>query len=176
MAFLREVVLYIAMSLDGYIADEKDDLGFLSVVEMKGEDYGYSDFINTVDTVIMGRKTYQKTLTFGEFPHKTRKCYVVSRSITGKDENVEFYNGDLTVMIKNLKEKNGKNIFIDGGAEVVNQLMKLHLIDKYIISIVPIFIGKGISLFNNGRQEENLKLIRSETFPSGLVQLWYCKK
>ena len=70
----RKVILYIAMSLDGYIAKENGDISWLSVVEKQGEDYWYSKFINTIDTVVMGRKTYEKILSFGiEFPHKDKK-------------------------------------------------------------------------------------------------------
>ena len=171
---MRKVILYIASSLDGYIAKENNDLDWLGIVNDPPEDYGYHDFVNTVDTVIMGRKTYDKVLGFGiEFPHKDRKCYVISRTKTGNDENVTFYNGDIKSLIDDLLQQQGKDIFIDGGAEIVNELMKLGLIDKYIISIIPVFLGSGISLFQNGRPQMQLKLLRSSTFPSGLTQLWY---
>ncbi len=170
----RKVILYIAASLDGYIAKENDDLTFLSVVETPGEDYGYGDFIKTVDTVIMGRKTYDKVLSFGiDFPHHDRKCYVVSRTKKGKDDNVEFYNGGVADLISQIRETNGKDIFIDGGAELVFELMKEDLIDRFVVSIIPYFLGEGISLFKPGRQEQKLKLIDSKMFASGLVQLWY---
>jgi dihydrofolate reductase len=172
----RKVVLYIAMSLDGFIAKENDDISFLSLVENPPEDYGYNDFIKTVDTVIMGRKTYDKVLSFGiDFPHKDKKCYVISASRTGKDENVEYYNGDPGKLIGKIRQTEGKDIFIDGGAQIVNELMQQKLIDKFIISIIPVMLGKGISLFQNIRPEQNLKFLRSATFPSGLVQLWYEK-
>ncbi len=173
----RQIILYIAISLDGYIATGNDDINFLSIVERPPEDYGYTDFVNTVDTVIMGRKTYDKVLSFGiDFPHRGRKCYVISRSKTGADENVEYYNGDVAELIQKLRESSGSNIFIDGGAELVFALMQHSLIDKFIISIIPILVGSGISLFKPGRPEQNLLLQRSVTFPSGLVQLWYVKQ
>lgn len=172
----RKVILYIAATLDGYIAADNDDLSFLSVVESPGEDYGYSDFVKTVDTVIIGRKTYDKVLTFGiPFPHQDRKCYVLSRTKKGKDDNVEFFSGDILELIANIRQTDGKDIYIDGGAELVFELMKQNLIDRFVVSIIPIFLGGGISLFKSGRQKQNLKLIDSKTFPSGLVQLWYDK-
>src|SRR4051812_24677761 len=92
----RLVILYIAMSVDGYIAGENGDISWLSTVEIPGEDYGYGEFIKTVDTVIMGRKTYEKVLSFGiGFPHADKKCYVISRERKGVEENVTFYNGSL---------------------------------------------------------------------------------
>lgn len=173
----RKIILYIAVSLDGYIARGNNDIDWLSVVESPVEDYGYSKFIKTVDTVIMGRKTYDTVLSFGiAFPHRDKKCYVLSKSRKGKDENVEYYNEDIGELISMLRKIKGTNIFIDGGAEIVFELMKRNLIDEYVISIVPIFIGEGISLFKNGRPEQNLKLMNSITYPSGLVQLWYSKK
>jgi len=173
----REVILYIAMSLDGYIAKDNGDISFLSVVESPPEDYGYGDFIKSVETVIMGRKTYEKVLTFGiDFPHRDKKCYVISRSKKGQDANVEFYNGNIEELIAAIRKASGLNIFVDGGAELVYELMQRDLIDKYIISVIPIFIGTGIPLFKPGRPEQHLKLVRSVTFPSGLAQLWYEKK
>jgi dihydrofolate reductase len=170
----RQVVLYIATSLDGYIATEDHDLRFLSAVESPEEDYGYNEFIRTVDTVVMGRKTYDKVLTFGiDFPHRGRKCYVLSRSRTGTDENVEFYNGDIGDLFSSIRKNQGLNIFIDGGSELVFELMKRDLIDRYIISVIPTLLGGGIALFRSGRPTRTLKLTKSLPFPSGLVQLWY---
>lgn len=125
----RKVILYIAMSLDGYIARENNDISWLSIVENPNEDYGYAKFVQDIDIVIMGRKTYEKVISFGiEFPHKEKKCYVISRTKMGYDENVEYYSASLETLIADLKSKEGKNIFVDGGAEVVNELcVKQHL-------------------------------------------------
>lgn len=170
----RKVVLYIAQSLDGFIATEDHDINWLSVVERDGEDYGYEAFVDTVDTVFMGRRTYEKVLSFGiEFPHKGRNCYVLSTSRTGSDENVTFFSGDLKALIQDIKKKDGKNIFIDGGAEVVRAFRSLDLIDEFVISIIPIMLGKGIRLFKETDAMSRLKLISSQAFESGLVQLKY---
>lgn len=170
----RNVILYIAMSLDGYIAGADDDISWLSSVERPGEDYGYEDFTRTIDTVIMGRKTYEKVLSFGiDFPHKGRKCYVISRSKTGKNENVEFYSGKIKDLIAKIRESEGKDIYCDGGSEIVFELMKNNLIDRYVISVIPVLVGNGITLFKQGRMAQELKLKKSIAFPSGHVQLWY---
>lgn len=80
----RKVILYIAMSLDGYIAKEDDTIDFLSKVETPGEDYGYAEFTKTVDTIIWGRKTYDKVKLFGiDFPHQDKNVFVLSKSKTG---------------------------------------------------------------------------------------------
>jgi dihydrofolate reductase len=162
--------------MDGYIARPDGDISWLSTVESKGEDYGYSKFIETIDTVIMGRKTYHKVLTFaGEFPHKGRKCYIITRSKRSPMDNMEFYNGDIAALVKKIRSKEGKHIFLDGGAQLVNSYMKLDMIDEYIISIVPRFLGAGISLFPTGRPEVPLKLESAKSYPSGLVQLHYIR-
>ncbi|MES2767024.1 MAG: dihydrofolate reductase family protein [Bacteroidota bacterium] len=173
----RKVILYIAMSVDGYIAKDEDNLDFLSIVETPGEDYGYADFQQNVDTLIWGRKTYDKVLSFGiEFPHKDKKCYVLSRTKTGSDENVEFYNGSLKELIASLHEQDGKHIYCDGGGDVVYELLKDGLIDSIIISVIPHLVGTGVRLFKDGRPEQALVFKKSVTFPSGLVQLWYERK
>lgn len=171
---MHQVTLYIACSLDGYIAKADGDISFLSAVEMPGEDYGYSQFIQTVDTVIMGRKAYDKVLSFGiDFPHAGKKCYVLSHSRTGSDENVEFFSGDVGELIQSIRSKGGKNIFVDGGAELVHELLKQKLIDKFVISIIPVLLGSGVRLFKEDFPEQKLKLIQAKTFKSGLVQVWY---
>lgn len=170
----RRVVLYIAMSVDGFVAKEDGDIGFLSFVAEPGEDYGYGEFVKSVDTVIMGRKTYDKVLTFGiEFPHRGRKCYVLSRTRSGADEHIEFFGGAIEELIGTIRMADGKDIFIDGGAEVVHAMMTRNLIDRYIISIIPTFLGGGIRLFKQGRPEHKVRLVHSVAYPSGLVQLWY---
>lgn len=172
----RKVMLYIAMSVDGYIAKDDDNIDFLSLVEWPGEDYGYAAFQQEVDTLIWGRKTYDKVMSFGiEFPHKNKRCIVLSRTKTGRDENVEFYGGSVKDLITELRQQDGKHIYCDGGGEVIFQLLQERLIDKMIISIIPHLVGTGVRLFTDGAPEQYLKLTRSCAFPSGLVQLWYEK-
>ena len=170
----RKVILYIAASLDGYIAKPNDDLSFLNAVQREGEDYGYQEFMRSVDTVILGRKTYDWVMTQVEiFPHAELQTFVITSS---KRENLgkrSFYNGDIPELITNLKTRDGQNIFIDGGAAVVNTLLNHSLIDEIIISIIPVLLGDGVRLFNNGRPEQAMQLLSCKQFDSGLVQLHY---
>ncbi len=170
----RKVILYIAASLDGYIAKPNDDLSFLSIVQQDGEDYGYHDFVSSVDTVILGRKTY--TWVMGQvpvFPHADKETYVITRTPKPAEGNVQFYTGRLRELVTSLKEKECKNIFIDGGAEVVNALLSERLIDEVILSIIPILLGEGVRLFKDGRPEQMMKLASAKHFEKGLVQLHY---
>ena len=170
----RKVIVYIATSLDGYIAKPNDDIGFLSIVEQDGEDYGYADFIKTVDAVIVGRKTYDKVISMGfDFPHADKDTYIITRTPRPDIGSVKFYTGDLKVLVGKLKSGNGKNIFCDGGAEIVNELLKDKLVDELIISVVPVLVGNGTKLFNDGRPEQRLELISIKQFKKGLTQLHY---
>ena len=170
----RKVILYIAMSLDGYIAGLNDDLSFLSLVQLEGEDYGYSEFLDSVDTVIIGRKTYDWVMKqVNEFPHSDLNSYVITRTPAPDNGKTKFYTGDINELIIKLKQEQGKNIFIDGGAEIVNILLKSSLIDQLYISIIPVLLGEGIRLFQDGRPEQKLKLINSKQFKTGLIQLIY---
>ncbi len=172
----RKVILYIATSLDGFIATKDDNIDFLSIVQEEGEDYGYADFIKTVDTVIMGRRTYDKVLSFGiGFPHAHKETYIITRTNREPIDKINFYTGDLKELVEKLKAVNGKDIFIDGGAKVVNELLKNNLIDEFYISVIPVLLGDGIPLFSDGRSELNLKLVSSTSFNKGLVQLHYKK-
>ena len=162
------------MSLDGYISKSGDDLGFLNLVEMEGEDYGYALFIKTVDTVILGRKTYDKVMSMDiGFPHADKNVYVITGTQKPDTGKVKFYTENLKDLILKLKSVKGKNIFCDGGAETVNVLMRDDLIDEFIISIIPVFLGGGIRLFKDGRPELILELVDSKHFSKGLVQLHY---
>jgi dihydrofolate reductase len=168
------VVLYIASSLDGFIARENGDIDWLSAVQVPDEDYGYHAFIQSVGTVIMGRKTYEKVLGFGiGFPHKGKKCYVLSRSVQTKDDNVEFFGGDIGVLVEEILRQRNGDIFVDGGADVVHAFLERDLIDRFVISVVPILLGGGIPLFRPGFGEMRLVLRESKPFPTGLVQNVY---
>jgi dihydrofolate reductase len=173
----RKLVLYIAMSLDGFIAGEDGNLDFLSLVEKEGEDYGYNRFVESVDTVILGRRSYEKVLSMGyAYPHTNKEVYIYTRRPQADNGSFHFYNGNLAVLIEYLKSQPGKHIYCDGGAEVVNQLLNLHLIDEMIISIIPILLGNGIRLFRAGRPQSEMVLLESTAYSNGLLQVHYQRK
>jgi dihydrofolate reductase len=173
----RKVILYIAMSLDGFIAGPNDELDFLHPMQQEGEDYGYGAFVADVDTVILGRRTYEKVQSMGvPFPHADKQTYVVSRQPLPSVGSTTFYMGDLETLLRDLRSRTGKHIFVDGGAWVVNELLQRHLIDELYISIVPLLLGDGIALFRGGRPTLPLTLVGTKQFSTGLVQLHYTKQ
>lgn len=170
----RKLILYIACSLDGYIAKPGDDLSFLDRMSIEGEDYGYHDFISSVDTIIIGRRTYDWVVgKVGSFPHEDKETWVVTHTPQPSEGKINFYTGSLNELVASLKKQDGLNIFCDGGAMIVNELLREKLFDELIISLVPVLLGDGIRLFNDGRPEQELQLKSVQKFDSGLVQLYY---
>jgi len=176
---MRTLSIYIATSLDGYIAKPNDDLGFLKLVEREGEDYGYGAFTATIGTIIIGRKTYDwvvKEIGSSHYDNGDRDLYVITKTERPAVGKTIFYTGDLTQLVQKLKAENGKNIYCDGGAEIINELIKNDLVDEYIISVVPVMLGSGTKLFKDGRPEQLLDFVGAKTFESGLVQMHYKRR
>ncbi|HEU5051703.1 MAG TPA: dihydrofolate reductase family protein [Hanamia sp.] len=176
---MRSLMIYIAASLDGYIAKPNDDLSFLKLVEKEGEDYGYAEFTKTIDTIILGRKTYDwviREIGSSHYDNGERNVYVITRTARPGVGKTTFYSGDLTELVQKLKSENGKNIYCDGGAEIINELMRSDLIDEFIISIIPVLVGNGTRLFKDNRPEQNLELVNVKSFDTGLTQLHYKRK
>jgi len=176
---MRTLSLFIAASLDGYIAKPNDDLSFLKLVEKEGEDYGYAAFTAGIDTIILGRKTYDwvlREIGASHYDNGERKVYVITRTEKPSTGKTIFYTGGLTELVQNLKNEKGKGIYCDGGAEIVNELLKSDLIDEFIISVIPILLGNGTRLFQDGRPEQQLELVNTKTFDTGLTQLHYRRK
>ena len=161
------------MSLDGYIAKDDGNIDFLSLAETPETDYGFADFLNNIDTIIWGRKTFDKVLSMvGEVPHKNKQIYLISRSRKGTHEHAVYHN-NVVELVKKLKQEEGMHIYCDGGSEIIAELMKHSLVDRIIVSIIPYLLGGGIPLFRVGIPEKTLKFIQCITYSSSLVQLWY---
>ncbi len=176
---MRTLSIYIATSLDGYIAKPNDDLGFLKLVEKEGEDYGYAEFTSTIDTIILGRKTYDwvlREIGSAHYDNGERDVYVITGTERPGVGKTKFYTGNLTELIQRLKSGTGKNIYCDGGAEIINELLKNDLIDEFIISVIPVLVGNGTRLFKDGRPEQQLELVSTKAFDTGLVHVHYKRK
>lgn len=171
----NKIILYIATSLDGFIARKDGSVDWLSPYENGQEDYGYKDFLKKVEIVIMGNTTYKQVLTFGEFPYKGKDCYVLTRNKEKRiDANVTFVSKNAKDFISQLSDN--KNIWLVGGASIIDEFLKFDLIDEFIITIIPILLGEGIPLFKGRSNEKNLELIDVKTFDPGLMQLYYKRK
>ncbi len=168
------VVLYIASSLDGYIAASDGGIEWLSSVELEGEDYGYQAFFDSVDALIMGRRTYEQILGFGEWPYGDKPSWVMSRRALWPDKaSIHVSDKDVEELLKSLQNQGLNRIWLVGGAVLVDAFEQAGCIDEYIISVVPQLLGDGIPLFTAGRRQRALSLVDSWSYPSGLVQLHY---
>ena len=176
---MRKVILYIAMSLDGYIADENGEVGWLSGQDPEGESEGsYPEFVRGIDTVVMGWKTYHQVMTElspDEWVYGDLMAYVITHREETSSEKIRFVHEVPSDLIQNLKETKGKDIWICGGASVAGQLLKEGRIDQLWLSIIPTVLGKGVRLFPELPHELPLKLVGTEHW-NGIVDLVYEKR
>ena len=177
---MPEVVLYIASSLDGYIARPDGAVDWLDEIAQptEGEGYGYAEFIAGIGTVLMGRVTYEQILSFGvDYPYPGTAGYVFSRSKAGqRDEDVEFVDGaDLPQFIARLKATSDKHIWLIGGGLLIQEFLRHDLIDRIILTIMPVILGEGIPLFPPPTPRIDLELVDTLSFSNGMVQLTYLR-
>ena len=179
---MPEVILYIASSLDGYIARPDGNVDWLdeiaAPVDGPEEDYGYGEFFAGIGTVLMGRLTYEQILTFGvDYPYPGTAGYVFSRTRAGeKDENVEFVDGaDIPKFIAHIKATSDKHVWLIGGGLLIREFLRLDLIDRFIVTVMPLILGEGIPLFPPPTPQLNLELTGNHAYSNGMVQLTYVR-
>jgi dihydrofolate reductase len=166
---MPKVILFIATSLDGYIAGPAGEIDWL----FHDADYGYTPFFDSVEALVMGRKTYELSLSFGEWPYGDKPAYVFTRRTPPDDPRVRFVAGDATGLIAGLRASGRKNIWLVGGAALVSTFLQEGLIDEFVISVHPLLLGAGIPLFAPGVPRRGLRLVSVTPFASGLIQLHY---
>ncbi len=170
---MRKVIVYIATSADGYIARKDGDVSWLDRPRPKGN-YGMAAFYKSVDTVIMGRKTYDIALKFGQESYPGKKNYIFSRTRRrNQSPNVEFVNETVGDFATGLRNDKGKNIWLVGGGGLVASFLDAGHIDEFIIHVIPIFIGKGIPLIQPRHRSVSLTLRSSQAYSDGVVRLHY---
>jgi dihydrofolate reductase len=171
----RKVIVHIAASADGYIARPDGDLDWLTSRPAPPGFYGMEAFMRTVDTLILGRKTYEISLRLGgKFEPKTRNI-VFSHHSRPADApaTVEFVSGPIGPFVSQLQEQPGKDIWLMGGGELIASFLDEQLIDEFVVSVVPVFIGDGIPLIARRERLTALELQSVKQFEDGLVQLYY---
>lgn len=164
----RKVILYIGVSLDGFIADKDGSVDWLSgeetanVNENTTQDMSsYDELLKGIDTIIMGMTTYTQVVTElspDVWPYQGIKSYIVTSKQEKDKEDIFFVNRNVSDLVKKLKEEEGKDIWVVGGANIANQLIKDDLIDEYRITTLPIILGDGIRLFEQGNKTISLRL------------------
>lgn len=177
---MAKIQLFIATTIDGFIARENGSLDWLfKLYNPNGIDHGYGDFISGIDTVVMGRKTYDDILGFDiEWPYGNCATYVVTKN-TGYGVSTEntYVLNDLTKDgVELLRGKSSANIWVVGGGEIITQFISFEEIDEMILSIIPVMLGKGTRLFPGEPKESEFELINAEAFETGVVNLCYRRK
>ena len=175
----RKVILYISQRLDGFIADNKGSVDWiLGNNEEYISDYGYENFIKNIDTVILGSNTYKQIkneLSPDKWVYEDLQSYILTNEKIKDTINIKYVNINIKELMNKLQQEKGKNIWICGGANLVNQCVKENLIDEYQITTVPVILGNGIRLFeeNNKKIRLELKEIKEE---NGLIMGIYAKR
>ncbi|MBK5719571.1 dihydrofolate reductase [Dysgonomonas sp. Marseille-P4677] len=173
---MRKIKLYIASSIDGYIADLDGGLDWLSKYPITPEfNYGYDIFFESVDSVIMGGRTYRDILNMDViYPYESKTSYVITRNkISSLKENIRFITNNVIETISDLKEKEGKDIWLVGGGEIISMLLSHDLIDEMIITYIPTILGDGIPLFLKSKKDSNWKLINSQSYDNSVLTVEY---
>lgn len=169
-----KISIYISTSIDGFIARKDNSLDWLDCVEDGSEDYGFNHFLNSVDGVILGRKTYHVAATaYGtpKWPYSGKRLIVLSHSLNQVIPEAQLFSGDLGKLVLQLYDEGIQHIWIDGGT-TISQFLRLNLVDEITLSVIPILLGEGIPLFAV-KKELPCRLISAQSYPSGLVQTHY---
>ncbi len=172
-------IVYIATSLDGFIAREDGNLDWLmDVPNPDNSDFGFAEFLDRVDGVIMGRRTFDIVVGFGQWPY-TKPVFVLSNTMTelpdGYTDKAEVVNGKIKDIIESLSNRGINNIYIDGG-KTIQCFLKEDLIDEMIITRIPVLLGKGIPLFANFERDIKFKPVKNEVLNEHLVKTTYVRE
>lgn len=167
------------MSLDGYIADSRGNVNWLKGHGNEDENIDtYSEFVKNIDTVLMGWNTYHQIVTDlspEEWVYNAFTTYVITHNEHISSEKIRFVNINPVDLVKKLKEKKGKDIWICGGADLIGQLVNENLIDCYYITVIPTLLGSGIRLFEGAKHEIKLRLLKTQSY-NGMTDLIYIRR
>lgn len=171
---MGQIAYYVAISLDGYIADADGGVGWLP--EDDGEDYGYADFYDGVGALVMGRRTYDQVLGFGQWPYAGKSTYVFTSH--PPDDNpfgVEFFAGSAAEFVQSVAPNHSGAVWLVGGANLAEQFRREGLIDRFLVFVIPVALGKGIPLFDGdgGVDATQLRLESVQSYNNGVVGLEY---
>lgn len=171
---MGDVVYYMVMSTDGYIATSEGDVSWLLPFQKPDDDYGYGGFFNSVGAMIMGGNSFRQTLGFGQWPYPGKPCFVITNQEikTPPAPTVFAYNGDLTQLVHGLKARLDAPIWLMGGSQLASTMSRLGLIDIIMVTIVPVILGNGLPIMSISPFYD-LTLGEYNVYPDGVVQLQY---
>jgi dihydrofolate reductase len=162
---------FLGLSLDGFIARPDGDLAWLEKRGEEAGDTGYDAFIAGIDTLVMGRDTYEKVLTFGFWPYEGRRVEVLSTSLHTDDPRITVHR-DFAALVAALTARGARNVYADGG-KVVQTFLRAGLLDRLTLTHAPVLIGRGIPLFGDLAHDVELTRIDTQPLGAGFVQSTY---
>jgi dihydrofolate reductase len=166
---MRKVILGVAVTLDGFIEGPLGEYDWC----FTDQDYGMNDFLKNVDAIFYGRKSYETMMSAdGGNPFGTKKSYVFSNSLQMAGD-FELVKGNVVDQVIGIKNSDGKNIWLFGGASLTASLMEAHLVDELWLAVHPILLGVGKPLFSGSDRRIKLKLLETKPYETGLVSLRY---
>jgi dihydrofolate reductase len=173
----RKIIVYIATSADGFIARKDGSVDWLNRPRTAG-DYGMGEFFKSIDTILWGRKTYDKSLAYfkdggGTFSSKSKNYVFTHNPPADVPEKVEFVSEPIQAFAPRLKAAAGKDIWMMGGGGIIGSFLDAGEIDEFIIHVIPTFIGEGIPLIEPRHRNVQLELLSSHAYPDGVVRLHY---
>lgn len=164
--------VFMAMSLDGFIAGPGGSLGWLEPFEKSGEDYGFPAFFESVDGLVIGRNTYETVLGFEAWPYGHKRMVVLTHRPATARHGEEFAAEEPAALLERLGREGLRHVYVDGGA-VARAFLRAGLVDELTLSVVPVVLGGGVRLFGEGEPGRPLRLLGSRSWPSGMVQVRY---
>ena len=177
---MPEIKLFIASSLDGYIARPNGSIDWLNEIpNPDNSDFGYTDFYAGIDTVVMGRSTYDEVMGFDvDWPYPDCRCYVVS---TNKDYQTSTPNTSVVYQvdqsfIEELHSTSNSNIWLVGGGKLIQSFMNLDVVDELIITFISRIIGDGLPLFPSPTLDSRWEILKAEVLNEAAVILTYRRK
>ncbi len=175
---MAKIKVYIASSLDGFIARKDDSIDWLEKMGGEDEDYGYNDFIENVGACIMGARTYAECRKHPDRFIAGLTTYVVSRQIMPIDENqkIEFLIGNLKDSIARIRRSTTKDIWLVGGGKLIATFLNEKLVDEILHFIAPVLLHEGIPLYPGLKQDISLQFLDNKKYASGMVRLHYAVK
>lgn len=172
---MGRTVLYVAASLDGFIARPNGDVSWLDAYQAEGEDYGYRDFIAGVDAIAMGSRSFEQIVSFGAWPYGEIPCYVFTRRDLPVPEGVPafFWRGSVEAFQGEIGRRHTRIVWLLGGAALLRSFLRAGAVDELRIAVIPILLGAGIALFGTLDTEIPLTLLATRQYPTGIVELRY---
>ncbi len=166
---MRKIILNVAMTLDGYIEGPNGEYDWC----FTDQDYGMTQFMESVDTIFFGRKSYELMLQYEKNPYPAHTKYVFSRTLKAVGAHTQLISHNLEEKVRAIRKEEGKDVWLFGGADLTTTFIHAGLVDQLQLSVHPLLLGKGKPLFIDVEERIHLKLMHTQTYATGLVQLWY---